>query len=324
MSTNTLKDYARQISSGYSGIISRLQNKYDAMMGALDEEYLARNREINKQTAKAKNEASASHKIDLANSRRSLLDRGLAGSGESVNTEIRSNLSKNQAFAALDAEAERARVENALNRSTKKSEIISARLDAEAEIESEKLKKAIEQMNDDRDREEDTRRWEIENTQKTKEANRDFYLDERKFASSEAQRSFENEMEKKKFESSEEQRKIENALDEKKYSLSAYDIYAKHSDDDEDEKKTEDKTEQENNDTAETDGGEVTGNSVLPEYTADELVNKMYKVYYSQYEDESDIKNALKLAIKTILEDESIDSAYREQIRVYASALGYI
>jgi len=327
-----VKGYAKQITKGYTSALSRLQKKYDALIGALDEEYLARGREINQNNINSKNSASASYKTSLANAQKNLLDRGLERSGESVNTEIRSNLSKNQAFAALDAEAERARTENALSRSKEKSRLIAARLDEEAALEDSMNRALREQYNADREYEadrddaaedkrrweaetaEDKRRWEAEtaesshrwkteNAQKAAEAERKRELEEKEFAADEAQRAFDNWYRQIKFEADEEQRAFENAVTSSEKNVT---------------------TDKNGNTVAGSDKKSTERGKVVPEYDAHVFVNKIYE-FYDEKIYSWDMRDGLvKQAIYQVLNDTTLDPAYKTQVRVYASALGYI
>ena len=327
-----VKSYAKQITHGYTSALKRLQNKYDALTGALDEEYLARNREINRNNINSKNSVSANYKTSLANAQKNLLDRGLEKSGESVNTEIRSNLSKNNAFATLDAEAESARQANALSRSQEKSRLIAARLDEEAALEDSMNRALREQFNADREYEadradaaedkrrweaetaEDTRRWEAENAednhrwrtenaQKAAETEHKMALEDKEFAADEEQRGFENWLEQIKFAADEEQRAFENAV-----------------------------TSSEKNVSTDSDGKSVVGGAkntsdkqkVVPEYTAHQLVNKIFEYYDEKIYDYDRRDGVIKKVIYQILNDTTLDPGYKTQVRVYASALGYI
>lgn len=327
-----VKDYAKQITKGYTSALTRLQKKYDALSGALDEEYLARDREIRRENVNSKNSASANYKTSLANAQKNLLDRGLAGSGESVNTEIRSNLSKNQAFAALDGEAEKARTENALSRSREKSKLISARLDEEAALEADMNRALREQYNADREYEadcadaaEDARRWEAEtaedkrrweaetaesshrwkteNAQKVADAEQKREFQEKEFAADEAQRAFDNWYRQIKFEADEEQRAFENSVTAS-------------------EKNVE--TDKDGNTVVKGDKSNTTREKVVPEYDADELVNKIFEYYDEEIYDWKTRNGLIKKSIYKILNDTTLDPAYKTQVRVYASAMGYI
>lgn len=309
-----VKSYAKQITQGYTSALKRLEKKYDALTGAIDEEYLARNREINQNNVKSKNAASANYKTSLANAQKNLLDRGLEKSGESVNTEIRSNLSKNSAFAALDAEAESARQANALSRSQEKSRLISSRLEEEADLEDSMNRALREQYNLDREYEadradaaEDSRRWEAEaaednhrwrteNAQSAAKTEHDMKMDEMEFAAEQVQRAFENSMDEREFAADEAQRAFENAV-------------------------------QSGNSTANNSYGTVStkgvAQKVSPEYTAQEFVNKIYK-HYDQIYSINDRNKAVEKAIYQVLNDTTLDPTYKVQVRVYATALGYI
>ncbi len=291
-----VKGYAKQITKGYTSALSRLQKKYDALIGALDEEYLARGREINQNNINSKNSASASYKTSLANAQKNLLDRGLERSGESVNTEIRSNLSKNQAFAALDAEAERARTENALSRSQEKSRLIAARLDEEAETAEDKRRWEAETA-------ESSHRWKTENAQKAAEAERKRELEEKEFAADEAQRAFDNWYRQIKFTADEEQRAFENAVTSSEKNVT---------------------TDKNGNTVAGSDKKSTERGKVVPEYDAHVFVNKIYE-FYDEKIYSWDMRDGLvKQAIYQVLNDTTLDPAYKTQVRVYASALGYI
>ena len=312
-----VKDYAKQITKGYTSAMTRLQKKYDAMMGALDEEYHARNREINRENVNSKNSASANYKTSLANAQKNLLDRGLASSGESVNTEIRSNLSKNQAFATLDAQAQKAREDNALSRSQEKSRLISARLDEEAALEDSMNRALREQYNADREYEadradaeedkrrweaettEDKRRWEAENERKNTESEHKISLDEKKFDADEAQREFDNWYKELKFNADEEQRAFENSV---KISEGG----SNGEGGSQDSKKISEKQ------------------KVIPEYDAHVFVNKIFEFYDERIYSWEKRDGLVKQAIYKVLNDTTLDPAYKTQVRVYASALGYI
>ena len=325
-----VKGYAKQITKGYTSALARLKNKYDALTGALDEEYLARDREIKRDNINSKNAASANYKTSLANAQKNLLDRGLSASGESVNTEIRSNLSKNQAFATLDAEAEKAREANALSRSQEKSRLISARLDEEAALEDSMNRALREQYNTDREYEadradaaedtrrweaetaedkqrweaetaEDKRRWEEENKRKAAESEHKISIDEKKFEADEAQREFDNWYKQLKFEADENQRAFENSV-----TIS--------------EKNVE--TDKDGNTIVK--GKTTEKQKVVPEYDAHVFVNKIFEFYDERFSNYDTRDGLVEKAIYQVLNDTTLDPAYKTQVRVYASALGYI
>lgn len=310
---SNVKDYAKQINSSYNKALNRLKNQFDAMAGAIEEEYLARNREIDKKNLNSKNALSADYKIGLENARGDLLDRGLAVSGEAVNTEIRSNLSKNQAFAALDAQAEAAKVENALSRTNEKAKLINTRLQEERELSESRDKALKEQYNADREYEleisrdaEDTRRWEQE--QKNWEQEQKNWEQEQERKSAEADR--EHDLETMKFLSDEDQRK-------KDYNLDSYKVYLQYA-----SKDSEDSAE---GGSGEDGSGEESDGGSIPNYSADELVDSVFISFNRKdFKNESARNDAIKRAINGVINDTSIDKSYREEVRIYAKAMGYI
>ncbi len=321
MSGYSVKDYAKEYKKMYSNALNRLQSKYEMMSGAIDEEYISNSSAINNNAKRAKNNVSASHRVDLANSRAVLMDKGLERSGESVNTEIRSNLSKNQAFAAIDAEAEKSRRENALSRSRAKSELISKRLDEEGALERDMAEGMLDQANSDRE----------------------YELKEKKYLSDEEEREFDNQMREKQYASDEEQRKFDNQMKEKSFALEEKKFAADEEDREfdnimdvrrlaleEEERKSEKNSSEEKKSSSSTNNGssksndKETGGKTFPDYAADELVDKMYKYYNTIHSNKKYLDSAMESAIYVILNDTTLDPEYKRQVRVYATAMGYI
>ena len=327
---SSVKDYAAEIRRGYTTAMNRLQKKYDSLVGALDEEYDSRNREISRNTLTSKNSASANHKLGLANAQRRLLEKGLESSGESVNTEIRSNIAKNNDFALLDAEAEHAREQNALSRAREKSKLISSRLEEESALEESMNKALREQYNLDReyeadraDAEEDKRRWESETAE-----------DKRRWESESAEdkRRWETETANDKAEAEEKAR-----LERDKLNAEIADNYAKNSLAERELEADEEQRLYENSVTERkliSEGVGGGGNSssasakdtgVYPEYDAHTLVDTIYKYHNSKnYRDKKDRYAAIEKAIYKILNDTTLSRSYKVQVRVYATAMGYI
>ncbi len=302
---------ASQIINGYAKAMNRIKNTYDAKVGALDEEYLARNREINRENIEAKNRTSANYKLSLDEAQKSLLDRGLSKSGEAVNTEILSNLSKNSAFAALDAQAQSDREENALSRSREKSELISDRLKQEQETENSMLEALRNQYNLDRNYDlqlsenaEDTRRWNEENEEDKRRWEAEQSLAERKTAVSEGELALKK--------SDAQKQSIQTAASQIKNTVS--DALEKL-----------------------TGNGGIVGKikSIFPSLSDEEttklskspekLVQEMYEEFQRKDYSSEDVRNyALASAVYDIVNDYGIDEDYRKQVRIYAHAMGYI
>ncbi len=338
---SSVKDYASEIKRGYNTAMSRLQRKYDALVGALDEEYDTRDREISRNTLNSKNLASANHRLGLANAQRRLLDKGLKASGESINTEIRSNLARSSEFATLDAEAEHAREQNALSRAKEKSKLIASRLEEEGALEESMNKALREQYNLDReyeadraDAEEDKRRWETETAEDKRRWESESAEDKRRWetesaedkrrwesetandkAEAEAKAKLErdklnadiadnyykNSLAEREFEAEEEQRLFENSVTEKKLLSEGVSVGGK------------------TNTAVSKDTG------VYPEYDAHTLVDTIYKYHNSKnYRDKKDRYAAIEKAIYKILNDTTLSRSYKVQVRVYATAMGYI
>ena len=349
---SSVKDYAAEIRRGYTTAMNRLQKKYDSLVGALDEEYDSRNREISRNTLNSKNSASANHKLGLANAQRRLLEKGLESSGESVNTEIRSNIAKNNDFALLDAEAEHAREQNALSRAREKSKLISSRLEEESALEESMNKALREQYNLDReyeadraDAEEDKRRWESESAEDKRRWESESAEDKRRWESetaedkrrwesesSEDKRRWETETANDKAEAEEKAR-----LERDKLNAEIADNYAKNSlaerelEADEEQRLYENSVTERKLISEGVGGGGNTASAsakdtgVYPEYDAHTLVDTIFKYHNSKnYRDKRDRYAAIEKAIYKILNDTTLSRSYKVQVRVYATAMGYI
>ncbi len=335
MTENSVKGYAKQVKNNYSSIISKLQKKYEVMSNGLKEEYIARNAEISEENKKAKNAASASHKIDLANSQRTLMDKGLAKSGESINTEIRSNLSKNQAFATLDREAEKSRRENSLSLTKALGDLASKRFEEEAGLEERMSEAEREQANLDREWEQSERKFESDEEQRHIENDRA----DRQFASSEEQRHIENDRADRQFASSEEQRHIENDRADRQFASSEEQRHIENDRADREFAADEEQRWFENSQKS-ADGGNTSASGkgtsstskktksddgTVPTYDADELVDRIYEVYQGRYyKSYKDRDEDIKRAIYSVLNDTTLSAEYKRGVRVYASSLGYI
>ena len=326
---SSLKNYAVMLKNGYESAINRIRKKFDVDKGYLDEEYLARGREMNRETRDAKNPVSAEPKIGLSNVRDELLSKGLSESGESVNATIRSNLARNSDFARLDAEATRAHTENALSRSEALAKLISRKLDSEAALESEMLNAAREDARFEEELRlkeeaaaEDKARWEAEEKRKDDEAAEDrarWEAEEKakEDASKDEKERWEKEFLRdvyesdREFEASEEQRKTENFYDAQRIAIAM-----------------------ENSD-GESGGGSGTGSSVgknenspggyVPTYDADELVEAIFAAMHQRYFPSNDARYAaIERAIYQVLNDTTLAPSYKAQVRVYASSCGYL
>ena len=67
------------------------------------------------------------------------------------------------------------------------------------------------------------------------------------------------------------------------------------------------------------------GEGSIPNYSADELVDSVFISFNRKdFNSESARNNAIKKAINGVINDTSIDKAYREEVRIYAKAMGYI
>ena len=311
---SNVKSYASLIEKGYASALNRIQKKYDVEKGYLDEQYLARARQINKETRDAKNSASAGHEIGLQNVRDELLSKGLSRSGESVNAVIRSNLAKNSDYTRLDAEATRAHTENALSRSRELGNLISKRLDSEAALE-DSMQKAVrdeeryadEMRLKEESNAEDKRRWEAE--QSLKEAS--LKDDRERWDAENARKNFESD---RKFLADEKQRSIENTREAEKLAISK-------------EKNSSDDSSTGNNKISAETKSEVPSQTggYVPDYSADELVNDIFKSMQREYFPSERARSAaIERSIYQVLNDTSLAPSFKAEVRVYASALGYI
>ncbi len=326
---SSVKNYASLMEKGYASALNRIQKRFDLEKGYLDEQYLARARQINKETHDAKNSASAGHTIGLANVRDELLSKGLSSSGESVNAVIRSNLAKNSDYAKLDAEATRSHTENALSRSRELGNLISNRIDAEAELEDKMLKAvrdeeryADEMRMKEEASAEDKRRWETEQAMKEASAKDERERWEAEQASKEAsakeeRERWEKETERRNFESDrkfaadEAQRKIENSQQAQKIAISM--------------EKTSSGTSDGEKGSSVATGGTQTPSGYVPDYSADELVRDIFKSIQRQYFPSEKARSAaMEKSIYQILNDTTLAPSFKAEVRVYASALGYI
>ena len=300
-----VKDYAKQFNESYKKAFNRIQNKYLNAAGMIDEDYLAENRRIKEDTYKAKNNVSSSSAISLANARNALLDKGLERSGDAVNTEIKSALSKNNALADIDVEANRALQENALSRSREKSNLLSSRLEEETALEADALEKLINQYNADREydrkvaeSEEDTRRWNLENEQKRAQDERDYLFDREKFEEEQKNNAFEREYREKEFSETQKQNEFENFMAEKEYNLS---LAQKDSD-------------KQNSASKGQNSSQYVG--VTPEISPQSLIKTIVNSNTSNGE--------IRRIIYSLLNDTSIASDYKAELRYIAFSMGYI
>jgi len=307
---NGVKNYASLVEKGYLSALNRIKKTFDIGKGYLDEEYLARAREINRETRAAKNSADASHRVALSNVRDELLSKGLSKSGESVNATLRSNLAKNSDFARLDAEAVRSHTENALSRSEKLGDLIKNRLAAEEKLESDMLDAARDEERyenemrlREEERAEDRERWETETALKEQALK-----EERERFEAESKRdAFESD---RQFAADEEQRRTDNYYEAQRIAISL-----------------------EKSDGA-SGGGAVgkkdsesttTHTGYVPDYSADELVNSIFRSMNRQYFPTDKARAAaIEKAIYQVLNDTTLAPSFKAEVRVYASALGYI
>ncbi len=310
-----VKDYKKFFNNKYKQAYNKIQDKYRAAEGAIDQEYHAENRRIDANAYKSKNDVSASSAINLANARNTLLEKGLERSGDSVNTEIRSALSKSRALADIDTEANRAREENALSRMKEKSSLVSRRLEEEGALEKDLLDKMVNQYNLDReyDRQvnesaEDKRRWEIENEQKTAQDQRDYELEMDKFKEEQDNNKFEREFKEKQFEEQVDQNDFNNYMAEKKYYLSENSANSS-------ENSSENSSKDEEKTTKTNDG-----------FTPDIDPERLLKLAYSSnaYKTDSERLNAVIRVVNSLLNDTTLSTEYKNLLRITAFSMGYI
>ena len=264
---NGVKNYASLVEKGYLSALNRIKKTFDIGKGYLDEEYLARAREINRETRAAKNSADASHRVALSNVRDELLSKGLSKSGESVNATLRSNLAKNSDFARLDAEAVRSHTENALSRSEKLGDLIKNRLAAEEKLESDMLDAARDEERyenemrlREEERAEDRERWETETALKEQALK-----EERERFEAESKRdAFESD---RQFAADEEQRRTDNYYEAQRIAISLEKSDGASGGGAVDKKDSE----------------STTHTGYVPDYSADELVNSIFRSMNRQY-----------------------------------------
>jgi hypothetical protein len=206
--------------------------------------------------------------------------------------------------------------------------------DSENELYSKIGEALREQANLDREYEadradaaEDTRRWEAENALKVAESEDKRELERHKAQMSDAQQSFENALAKKKLRLETEQAEFDNSMSEKRLALDekkhALDVSKAYSDSDSG-KSTTSSTSSSSSGSGKT-GTSTVRSGVTPEYDADDLVEKIYDMYSGrEYYRDSDMYADIEKAIYQILNDTTLDPTYKVQVRVYASAMGYI
>ena len=321
-----IKDYTKFLGESYKKAYNKIQNKYLAAAGAVDKEYEAEAKRINANAYKSKNDVSASGTISLLNARNSLLDKGLERSGDAVNTEIRSALSRNRALADIDIETNRAHQENALSKMNKKSALMAKRLEEEGALEIDALKQLTEQNNLDREyerkvleseedtrrwnieNEEDTRRWNIENEQNAQRDKRDHEFEKEKFEEDKKNNTFENELKEKQFLEQKQQNDFDNYMAEKEYSLSER---------------------QQNSSNGSSSSGKTSGNNNTFTYeghTYKISPKELMKIIVSSNttDNKKQSRSKIKSIVISLLNDTSISAAYKSELGDIAFAMGYM
>lgn len=310
--TITTKGLAKSVLDSYSSSLSRLTAKYMASISGIDSEYDMKKKEIEKGAHKKKNSADASAKIALHNTKAGLLERGLSKSGDSVQAELDNNLQRMNAISQIESDTEDSLRQNEQSRASAKSSALVKYLGEMNSLEQAKNTAYTSQLNRDRDyeAERDDEKYDRFADNRDYEARRD---DEKydRFADN---RDYEAEREDEKYDRFADNRDYEAERNDEKYQRYVNSLKKEG--------------EKEENATSyhgsEEDGNLITSaERITPNYNARTLVDQITDNYHQKYGYGEKSRNTIYDAIKTIVQDSSLDYSYRYQVKLYAKALGY-
>ena len=329
---NSAKEYANNVLLGYSNTIKRLKERYDLALSSLDREYDEKKKKITEEGARAKNEADASNKIALKNTKAGLLEKGLSHSGESVQAELDNNIARNIAMSQIDSSTSKSLSENEKNRADSKAGALSEFLKNATSAELKMVSEYFAQKNLDRDYEasRDDEIYDRFVNNRDYEASRDDeiydrYVKNREFEASRDDEIFDRYVKNRDYKASRDDEAYDRYADNRDYEASRddeiYDRYMESVDASSDKNET-DKAETGVTGGKKTESG-TADNRITPEISPVDFVDKIRMVHDSKYyESYYKRESAIREAIDKIVEDQTLTYEYRRQVKIYAQSIG--
>lgn len=329
---NSAKEYTNTVLLGYANTIKRLKERYDLALSSLDREYDSKEKKIKEEGARAKNEADASNKIALKNTKAGLLEKGLSHSGESVQAELDNNIARNIAMSQIDGSTAKALSENEKKRADSKASALSDFLKNANSAELKMVSEYLAQLNRDREfeaeRDDETFDRYVKN--RAFEAERDDeiydrYVGNRAFEAERDDEIFDRYVKNRDYKASREDEAYDRYADSRDYEAERedeiFDRYMKSVDASSDKSET-DKVVTGTASGEKTESGTV-DHRITPEISPVDFVDKIRLVHESKYyESYYKRESAVREAIDKIVEDQTLTYEYRRQVKIYAQSIG--
>ncbi len=315
------KSYAGRVIGGYSGILKRLGEKYAASVSRIDREHDMIDKKIESEAFDERNSADAANRIALKNTKAELLGLGLSHSGESVQSNIESNLERSRAFSDIAKNSAKRKAENENARAEAKTRAEIDYLGSVSGVEEKRIDTYLGQANADRAYEaerddESYRRWA---ETRDYEAERD----DEKHRRWEDSRDYEAEREDEKHRRWEDSRDYEAEREDERYDryADARDYEAER--DDEKHKRYTESRENEviTGEAAAEEPEEDEG--IVPKISPKDFVEEIkLRSYEISYPSETQRLSAIRAAVDEVINDTALSVAYRYEVKIFAKAMG--
>lgn len=316
--SNSAKNYAKSVLEGYAGTLERLKERYSTAIAAINKEHDLKNKQIALDSNKKKNSADAANKVSLHNTKASLLDKGLSASGESVQAELDHNLARNNAFSEIEGNASREREANEMARASAKASAFTDYLDSVGKAESEKNAAYIKQLNADRDYE-----------AARDDEKHDRYVDTRNYEAARDDERYDRFADNRDYEAEREDEKHDRYVDTRNFEAEREDEYYDRFADNRDyEAERDDESYDRLSKESEVTGGGAssekdTDDRIDPKMSPKDFVDAIKLTHTSKYyESKEKRQEAIRLALKAIIDDPTLTYSYRHQVKIYAEAMG--